>query len=244
MDANEIVFDVREVREEPEEPPALATPAVQIRQEIFPLHNQFTPDRFFVPGRGEHQGRLTNRYGHRTLLCSADLLLGLQCALQEEVGEAAGEILYRSGLEWGRRDVQRFAEDFAAEYGHPMDQAPFGVALQSWWWPLRASGWGAWSYDLSHRDEGLLFIDLNESVVARAVGVQGKVTCHFYAGLFAAVFGHVARKELSGIEIQCAARGESCCKFLIGPAGRINAAQFWGREGTGWPRPPALEARP
>nr|HPH29898.1 4-vinyl reductase [Pseudomonadota bacterium] len=40
------------------------------------------------------------------------------------------------------------------------------------------------------------------------------------------------RRELSGIEIQCYSMGEDFCKFLIGSAKRINAAQFWVREGA------------
>jgi predicted hydrocarbon binding protein len=75
-------------------------------------------------------------------------------------------------------------------------------------------------------------VDLYDSAVAKTIGPVGKVVCHYYAGLFAAVFGHFAKRELSGIEIQCYAMGEDYCKFLIGSAKRINAAQFWVKEGA------------
>ena len=77
-----------------------------------------------------------------------------------------------------------------------------------------------------------MFVDLFDSAVARSIGNVGKVVCHYYAGLFAAVFSHIARRELSGIEIQCYSMGEEYCKFLIGAAKRISAAQFWTREGA------------
>jgi hypothetical protein len=50
--------------------------------------------------------------------------------------------------------------------------------------------------------------------------------------MFAAVFSHLAKRELSGIEIQCYSMGEDFCKFVIGSSKRINAAQFWVQEGA------------
>ena len=51
-------------------------------------------------------------------------------------------------------------------------------------------------------------------------------------GLFAAAFSYIARAELSGLEIQCYSMGEEFLgKFLVGASKRINAAQFWSREG-------------
>ena len=104
--------------------------------------------------------------------------------------------------------------------------------LETWWWPLQAAGWGKWSFDLSHRKEGLIFIDLYESAVAKSIGNVGSVVCHYYAGLFASVFSGFAKRELSGIEIQCYSSGEDFCKFLVGSSKRINAAQFWVQEGA------------
>ena len=46
------------------------------------------------------------------------------------------------------------------------------------------------------------------------------------------MFGQLGGYEMSGIEIQCYSMGESFCKFLIGSSKRINAAQFWVREGA------------
>jgi uncharacterized protein len=53
-----------------------------------------------------------------------------------------------------------------------------------------------------------------------------------YAGLLAGVFTYIAKRDLSGIEVQCYAMGEDFCKFLIGSEKRINAAQFWLTEGA------------
>jgi predicted hydrocarbon binding protein len=166
------------------------------------------------------------------MLVPEDFLVGYQLALEEEVGEAAAEIMYRCGFEWGRLDIVGFGKRFAEEFGMPMAAAQSGMALETWWWPLQAAGWGSWSYDMTQLKDGLIFVDLYDSAVAKSIGNIGKVVCHYYAGMFAAVFSQMSGIELAGLEIQCYSMGEDFCKFLIGASKRINAAQFWTREGA------------
>ena len=192
-------------------------------------HNYYAADKFF---RHDESGRLVNRYRQRVMLVPEDFIASYQLALEEEVGDAAAEIMYRCGYEWGKADVIAFEKHFQEEFGRPFIEAHAQMALETWWWPLQAAGWGAWSHDLSQLKEGLIFVDLYESAVAKSVGNIGKVACHYYAGMFAAVFSHIARTELSGLEIQCYSMGEEFCKFLIGASKRVNAAQFWTREGA------------
>lgn len=204
-------------------------PKTSIGQSTHVLHNHYEPTKFFID---QGRGRLVNRYGQRTMLVPEDFIVGFQFALEEEVGEAAAEIMYRCGLEWGRADITGFMQRFQDEFGKPVSEAHSGMALESWWWPLQASGWGSWTYDMSQLKEGLIFVDLYDSAVAKSIGNIGKVVCHYYAGMFAAVFSHLSRNDLSGLEIQCYSMGEDFCKFLIGASKRINAAQFWAREGA------------
>lgn len=194
-----------------------------------PLHNVYEPRKFF---RNDEFGRLVNRYRQRAMLVSEDFIVGFQLALEEEVGDAAGEIMYRCGYEWGTRDMKGFFERFEPEFRRPPTDAPLGMLLETWWWPLQVAGWGAWKVDLSHKKEGLIFVDLYDSAIAKSIGNVGSVVCHYYAGMFASAFSALARRELSGIEIQCYSTGEDFCKFLIGSSKRINAAQFWVQEGA------------
>ncbi|MEZ4427583.1 MAG: V4R domain-containing protein [Nannocystaceae bacterium] len=193
------------------------------------LHNHYTKQRFL---RWDGVGRLFTRTDQRMMLVSEDFVVGFQVALDGEVGDAAAEIMYRCGLEWGRRDFAGFARQFEAEFEKPVNAAPIEFVLTQWWWPLQAAGWGGFRFDLSRRGDDLIFVDLFESAIAKSIGNIGKVACHYYAGLFAAVFGAFADHPLSSIEIQCYSMGEEFCKFLIGSSKRINAAQFWVREGA------------
>ncbi|MEM6734051.1 MAG: V4R domain-containing protein [Myxococcota bacterium] len=180
------------------------------------------PDSFLNEATG---GRLFTRDGRRTMLATDDLLAGLHLALDETLGDAAGEVLYLFGCEWGKQNVIGFEQRFARAFGNPPADMLFSMVLQAWWWPLQASGFGTWRYDLEHHDEGLIYVDVWDSMVSAPAG--GHAACHFYAGMFAAVFGHFANRELSAIEIQCTGTGESHCRFLVGSSRRINAPHFW-----------------
>lgn len=193
------------------------------------LHNYYRRDGFYT---NNELGELVNKYRQRAMFVSEDFIVGFQIALEEEIGDAAGEVMYRCGYEWGRQDVQNFAKRFPTEFGRPFEEASLGFLLETWWWPLQAAGWGQWKFDLSHRKEGLIFVDLYESAVAKSIGNVGSVVCHYYAGMFASAFSGFAKRELSGIEIQCYSSGEDFCKFLVGSSKRINAAQFWVQEGA------------
>lgn len=209
--------------------PIVELPSVDCGGERVPLHNYYEPHKYL---RRVQAGRLVNIHQQRCMLVSEDFIAGYQVALEEEVGDAAGDIMYRCGLEWGKRDIERFVARFPEEFGRDLNETRFGFLLETWWWPLQVSGWGAWRYDLTHRKDGLIFVDLFDSAVARSIGNIGKVVCHYYAGMFAAVFSRLAARDLSSIEIQCYSMGEEFCKFLIGSSKRINAAQFWVAEGA------------
>jgi predicted hydrocarbon binding protein len=193
-------------------------------------HNHYTDHEFFRhdPARGV----VTNVYGQRVVRVSEDFVVAVLGSLEEEVGDAAGEIMYKVGYEWGMEDMRSFARRVQAEFEVEMSKMAMGLLLETWWWPLQIEGWGAWRYDFRQGKQGLIFIDLFESAVAQSLGNVGKVVCYFYAGLFAAVFSVLAKRQLAAIEIQCYSMGEDYCKFLISTDKRVNAAAFWRQEGA------------
>lgn len=193
-------------------------------------HNYYTDDQFF-----KHDGTtgvVRNIYGQRIIRVSEDFITGLLGGLEEEVGDAAGEIMYRAGYHWGLEDMKSFSARTAQEFQVQFSKMGMGMMLETWWWPLQIEGWGAWRYDFRQGKQGLIFIDVYESAVAQSLGNIGKVVCYFYAGLFAAVFSILAKRELASIEIQCYSMGEDYCKFLIASSKRVNAAAFWRNEGA------------
>jgi len=193
-------------------------------------HNHYTDDQFFR--HDPRQGTVQNVYGQRLLRVSEDFILAMLGSLEDEVGDAAGEIMYKVGYEWGMEDMKSFSARAQAEFEVAMNKMVMGMMLETWWWPLQIEGWGGWRFDFRQGKQGLIFVDLFESAVAQSLGDVGKVVCYFYAGLFAAVFSVLAKRQLACIEIQCYSMGEDYCKFLISTEKRVNAASFWRNEGA------------
>ncbi|MGK7932910.1 MAG: V4R domain-containing protein [Microcystaceae cyanobacterium] len=179
-------------------------------------------------------GIITDWNEARDTLTTEDFIIGLMEGLEQEVGSAASMVLYKIGEEWGVRDAKFFHHWFTKEYGYGADLSKHNLlyVLEGWWWPFSAQGWGNWEVDMSEQKNGFMFVNIFDSAVARTLGDVGKPVCHIYAGLMAGFFSGLVKKDLSCIEIQCYAMGETYCKFLVGKKDRIDAATFWQNEGA------------
>jgi len=195
-------------------------------------HNYYDPQDFFT--RNENTGEVRRNDGLRMIAVSEDLIAALQAGTAEEVGdEASRAIMYRAGYEWALADMKNFHHNIQKEFGNtPVGEMHLNFVLETWWWPLTSEGWGAWKFDFERRSQGLILVDLRESVVAKSLERIGKPVCYMYAGLFGGLFSYLSKRELNCIEIQCYASGDDVCKFLIGKDNRINAASFWVEEGA------------
>ncbi|MEQ8821784.1 MAG: V4R domain-containing protein [Sumerlaeia bacterium] len=195
-------------------------------------HNYYDPEDFFL--RDERTGEIRRRDGQRTIAISEDFVAALMAGTAEEVGdEAARAIMYQAGFQWALADMKNFSRNMEKEFGSiGLTEMQLNFVLETWWWPLTSQGWGGWKFDFAHRKQGLIFVDLYDSVVARSLERLGKPVCYWYAGLFGGLFTFMSRRDLSSIEIQCYANGYDVCKFMVGMEKRVNAAAFWVEEGA------------
>jgi predicted hydrocarbon binding protein len=175
--------------------------------------------------RDSARGAVRDALGRRLVRVSADLLDALPAALNKE-GANADDVLYRLGRRWGEADFKAFAARVPKEFGVAgLEQMHFNVMLEAWRRPLTAAGWGTWRYDFRRARAGLPVVELHHS--AAVTGHSERPVCFVYAGLFAAVFSHLAKRELTGVELQCAATGSDCCRILIASAAKaVTAAQL------------------
>jgi predicted hydrocarbon binding protein len=192
-------------------------------------HNVYNDEDFVRPEPS--RGTVRDATGRRLVRASADLLAALTAALDRE-GANAADVLYKLGRQWGEADFKAFAARAPREFGvSGLEQMHFQVMLESWRWPLTASGWGVWRYDFRRARVGLPVVDLSHSAVVDAAGKAKTPVCHLYAGLFAAVFSTLAKRDLKGMEIQCAATGADGCRFLIASAAKAGQAAKLRDEG-------------
>ena len=196
----------------------------------YPRPNYYSQTEFLRQNAAS--SRLDLAAGGRALLASEDLIVGLQRGLEGELAEASTVVMYECGVAWGEEDMANFEQRFEREYGRQAREANIQFVLECWWWPLTAAGWGSWRVDLTRLNQGCVMVDLFQSAVAHSLERVGKPVCHLYAGLMAGAFGHLFSLPLSCIEIQCYAMGEDRCRFLVGHASRIDAAEFWLQEGA------------
>ncbi|NCJ07676.1 4-vinyl reductase [Synechococcales cyanobacterium C] len=201
-----------------------------LKQKYPKRHQHYSFEDFFQ--FHAHSGQISDWNDSRITLASEDFIVGLIEGLESEVGSASSIVMYNIGKAWGNRDFKFFENWFEKEYEYSIHESNPAYVLEAWWWPFIAQGWGNWEVDMSDQKNGFMFVNIFDSAVARTLGNVGKPVCHIYAGLFAGFFTSLVKKELSCIEIQCYAMGETYCKFLLGKRDRIDAATFWHNEGA------------
>lgn len=192
--------------------------------------NHYKPDDFFM--LQSDKGIITDWNSSRNIFATEDFIIALIEGLDKEVGNASSILLYNMGQEWGKNDAAHFKNWYEDEFEVSIVESNPGVLFEAWWWPFTSQGWGNWEIDLSEQNNGFMFVNIFDSVVARTLGDVGKPVCHIYAGLFAGFFSQIVSKELGCIELHCYAMGETYCKFLLGKKDRIDAATFWQNEGA------------
>ena len=104
----------------------------------------------------QSKGQIRDRNQHQYVLASDDFIVSLLKGLEHEVGEASGWLMYLIGKDWGTEDAKDFKIWFEREYQFSVSKSNLSFALETWWWPLTAQGWGKWNVDL--RFEKVLFL--------------------------------------------------------------------------------------
>jgi predicted hydrocarbon binding protein len=215
------------------EPIMSKAPTIAVNDEFTGDHNHYLPDEYIQ--RDVDAGSIRLGGDRRAAQVSESFVTGLHAGVEAEVGESAGFLMYRSGFEWGTRNIARFNERMRRSYGggkRDIWQMNPKFVFENWWWPMTLSGFGGWSLDLKFDRKNIVVVEIRNSAVAQSMERAGKPVCHMYAGLFAGAFSYFDRRERSSIELQCYAMGSDHCKFLVGDATDVNAADFWVKEGA------------
>jgi predicted hydrocarbon binding protein len=194
-------------------------------------HSYYVPEQFFLRESGT--GVIQNIYGQRVVLVTSLFFPALIRSLQGLDGHSAERLLYRCGFRWGQTEMASFPPRVQHEFKVEFEKLNMSVMLETWWWPFRIEGWGDWRFNFQYARNGLIFVDLFDSALAAAMGHTGRCVCHLYSGLYAAVFSHLAKRDLGCVELQCTSRGDKHCHFLIALPKRIDAAGRWRDQGLG-----------
>ena len=175
-----------------------------------------------------YDGVLRTLEDHRVLALPEELLQGLHRALAREIGRAWSVVAYRCGKKWGARSMERWRAQWRDHQGVDPLEAHF-VVFEAWLERLFAhQGWGALSLDFSRERDGLMLVEMGESVLVRVLEdfEDDERTCALFAGIFAALFTELVGRELESLELTCAHAGEAeRCRFAVGTPARIERAR-------------------
>lgn len=181
--------------------------------------------------RDRAAGAAFDGLGRRTLVAPIGWLPAWRDALMQETGDAADEILTAIGAGWGAADMAAFIGRASDEFGDELVRIHMAVALQTWWWPFNAGGWGVARFDYGRSGQKWIRADVADSAWARAAGAARRPVCHLYAGLFAGALSRLTGRTLIGVETQCRACDGVDCRFLVTTDLRAAAIREWRRAG-------------
>src|SRR5262245_23490875 len=141
-------------------------------------HAHYAAEQFFQFEAAK--GIVSNVYGQRVLRVTSNFIRSLATSLADHATERTDHLFYQLGRPWGTASMREFAPRIEQEYEIDFTKMSMGTMLESWWWQMRAAGWGHWHYDFKHAKSGLVFVDLHDSAVVAALGKVGTIACYLY----------------------------------------------------------------
>ena len=145
--------------------------------------------------------------GVRYLLIRPETLAGFQKALSCSCGRAAGDKLFEGGYAGGSlsakkyREIHHFSDDEIIDFMMRM-----GTQI----------GWGHFSLDRYDPTTKQLSVSVAHSPFAQAYGASTHGVCHLIRGVLAGMATVLFGTECTAKETECHARGDQCCRFVIG----------------------------
>ena len=199
------------------------------------LKEEYLPGNYFAPDayiQGEMElGLLENRKGSRLIAMPETLLEGIYAGLEDEVGPAAGLVLFQCGQWWGKYFYRRFVEEVSEYYSRPladMEMVKFVQCLKQCW---RTYGWGILELDFDYYQQGFLVATVQNSAFAKAGEPKNRPNCFAEAGLLSAFFSQLTDQTLHCVQTTCESMGANRNTFVLGLPERVKVAEAWLEEG-------------
>ncbi len=142
----------------------------------------------------------------RYVLMPPTLLMEIQKSLEGTHGREAADFFIEAGVGEGAALAGRFRDVF----GYPPDQVLGAVAFM-----LSESGWGTFTVEMMNMEGRELVFKVAESPFADVYGPSIQPVCHMVQGVLRGVGLAVFDAETTGMEVQCAAKGDTCCRFVV-----------------------------
>ena len=190
--------------------------------------NYFASDAY-VQGDFEF-GLIENRQGSRLIALPEVLLQAINVSLREEVGSAAGVVLFNCGRWWGKNFYRRFDEELSEYYGKPIAQMEMVELLQSLKQCWKTHGWGIMNLEMDYYQQGFLIVTVENSAFAETANAENKPQCFLEAGIFSAFFSGLTGRNLHCVQTSCESMGAESNRFIVGILDRLKPVEGWLEE--------------
>lgn len=172
-------------------------------------------------------GLIENRQGARLIALPEILLQAIHVTLKEEVGSAAGIVLFNCGRWWGKNFYRRFNEELSSYYGKPLAQMEMVELLQSLKQCWITHGWGILDLEMDYYQQGFLIVKVKNSAFAETASNENQPQCFLEAGIFSAFFGELTGRNLHCVQTSCESMGAESNCFVVGMLERLKPVEGW-----------------
>lgn len=142
----------------------------------------------------------------RYVMLSPAVFVELQKQVEAHLPQEVAEIMTRSAEGDGAFLASRYRDVF----GYGPDEVLTAVSYM-----LSESGWGAMSSEMANFEGEELVFKVLDSPFAESYGPSTQPVCYTILGVLRGVAMTLFEKEVDGMEVQCAAKGDTCCRFVV-----------------------------
>jgi predicted hydrocarbon binding protein len=142
----------------------------------------------------------------RYVLLSPNVLADIQKSVEESLGHETRTIFAQAAAAEGTILASRFRDVF----GYPPEQVLSAIAFL-----LSESGFGLVVPEMTNLEARELVFKIVDSPLADAYGPSTQSVCHTTLGILQGVAAAIFDAETTGMEVQCTAKGDTCCRFVV-----------------------------
>jgi predicted hydrocarbon binding protein len=163
--------------------------------------NQILESLLYEP----EQGKLSLQ-GVRYVLLRPGILVDLQKSLETHLPYDAAAVLAGASQAEGMVLASRLKEVFGYTGAE---------VLRSLAFMLQQAGWGTITVEMANWESRELVFRADASPFVEDYGPSVVPVCHFLQGLLAGAAIVLFDTEVEGAEVQCVAKGDSACRFVV-----------------------------
>ena len=142
----------------------------------------------------------------RYIMMSPTLLVELQKSIEGYLPQDVAEIMTHTAFGEGTILASRYRDAF----NYSAEEVARAVSYM-----LTQSGWGATSTEMVNLENQEVVFKVVGSPFAEVYGPSTRPVCYTVLGFLQGVAMTLFDKETDGMEVQCMAKGDTCCRFVV-----------------------------